>query len=37
MKIDGIARVVRTADVDWLETDGNYIRLHVGGATICCA
>jgi len=26
-------KVIRTADVDWLETDGNYIRLHVGGAS----
>jgi two-component system, LytTR family, response regulator len=24
--------VVRTADVDYWETDGNYVRLHVGPA-----
>jgi two-component system LytT family response regulator len=27
---DGVLKVVRIPDVDWLETDGNYIRLHVG-------
>ena len=25
-------RLVRTVDVDWWETDGNYIRMHVGQA-----
>ena len=33
VKVDGVLRIVRTADVDWLETDGNYMRLHVGGAS----
>jgi len=33
IRTDGVLKVVRTADVDWLETDGNYIRLHVGGAS----
>lgn len=32
IKIDGTLRVVRTADVDYWETDGNYVRLHVGAA-----
>jgi len=30
---DGVLKVVRIPDVDWLETDGNYIRLHVGAAS----
>jgi two-component system, LytTR family, response regulator len=30
VKVDGVLRIVRTTDVDWWETDGNYIRLHVG-------
>lgn len=30
VRSDGVLRVIRTGDVDWLETDGNYIRLHVG-------
>ena len=33
VKENGVLRIVRTADVDWLETDGNYIRLHVGGTS----
>lgn len=33
VKVDGVLKIVRTADVDWWETDGNYIRLHVGGAS----
>ena len=32
VKVDGVLRVVRTHDVDWWETDGNYVRLHVGPA-----
>ena len=31
VRVDGGLRIVRTADVDWWETDGNYMRLHVGG------
>jgi two-component system LytT family response regulator len=27
---NGVVRLVRTEDVDWWETDGNYMRLHVG-------
>ncbi|HVX41185.1 MAG TPA: LytTR family DNA-binding domain-containing protein [Gemmatimonadaceae bacterium] len=33
VKVDGVLKIVRTADVDWLETDGNYIRIHAGGAS----
>lgn len=33
VKVDGILKIVRTADVDWWETDGNYMRLHVGGGS----
>ena len=33
VRVDGALRVVRAADVDWFETDGNYIRLHVGQAS----
>jgi two-component system LytT family response regulator len=32
VKVDGVLRIVRTSDVDWWETDGNYVRLHVGPA-----
>jgi two-component system, LytTR family, response regulator len=32
VKVDGSLRIVKTADIDWWETDGNYMRLHVGGA-----
>jgi two-component system, LytTR family, response regulator len=30
VKSDGATRVMQIADVDWFETDGNYVRLHVG-------
>ena len=33
VKVDGVLKIVRTADVDWWETDGNYIRLHVGSVS----
>jgi len=33
VKVDGALRIVKTADIDWWETDGNYMRLHVGGAS----
>lgn len=32
VKVDGVLRIVRTTDIDWWETDGNYVRLHVGPA-----
>jgi two-component system LytT family response regulator len=31
--VDGSLRIVKTADIDWWETDGNYMRLHVGGTS----
>jgi two-component system LytT family response regulator len=33
VKVDGSLRIVRTVDIDWWETDGNYMRLHVGGTS----
>jgi two-component system LytT family response regulator len=30
VKVDGTIRVMAIGDVDWFETDGNYIRIHVG-------
>src|SRR5436190_6606510 len=33
VRVDGVFKIVRVADVDWWETDGNYVRLHVGGAS----
>ena len=33
VKVDGSMRIVKTADIDWWETDGNYMRLHVGGTS----
>jgi len=33
VRVDGVLKIVRVADVDWWETDGNYIRLHVGGTS----
>jgi two-component system, LytTR family, response regulator len=28
---DGRTRFLRLSDVDWLESEGNYVRFHVGG------
>jgi two-component system LytT family response regulator len=33
VKVDGVLRIIRTTDVDWWETDGNYVRLHVGSGS----
>ena len=33
VKVDGSLRIVKTADIDWWETDGNYMRLHVGNGS----
>jgi len=33
VKVDGVLKIIRTADIDWWETDGNYIRLHVRGTS----
>jgi two-component system LytT family response regulator len=33
VKVNGSTQVVRTAEVDWWETEGNYVRAHVGAAS----
>ena len=33
VKSDGATRILQIADVDWFETDGNYVRVHVGKST----
>ena len=33
VRVDGSLRIVRATDVDWFETDGNYLRLHMGRAS----
>jgi two-component system, LytTR family, response regulator len=33
VRVDGSLRIVRVADIDWWETDGNYMRLHVGSTS----
>ena len=33
VKTDGRMFFVNAADVDWVEAEGNYVRLHAGGAT----
>jgi two-component system LytT family response regulator len=33
VRVDGVLKIIRVADVDWWETDGNYVRLHVGGTS----
>jgi len=33
VRVDGTLKIVRVAGVDWWETDGNYVRLHVGAAS----
>jgi two-component system LytT family response regulator len=30
IKTDAGMRVVRLTDVDWIETDGNYVHVHIG-------
>ena len=32
VKRRGVGQFVKAADVDWIEADGNYVRLHVGPA-----
>jgi two-component system, LytTR family, response regulator len=32
LRVDGRLRMVSSAQVDWLESDGNYVRVHVGRA-----
>jgi two-component system LytT family response regulator len=33
VKAQGRTRFVRADEIDWIESDGNYIRLHVGPAS----
>ena len=33
VKSDGGTRILQISDVDWFETDGNYVRVHVGKST----
>jgi two-component system LytT family response regulator len=33
VRAEGALRIVNVGDVDWMETDGNYMRLHVGPAS----
>lgn len=30
LRTDGVVRVLRVGDLEWAETEGNYLRLHVG-------
>lgn len=32
VKRRGVGQFIKAADVDWIEADGNYVRLHVGPA-----
>lgn len=31
IKVDGRVIFVRSAEIDWIEAEGNYVKLHVGG------
>lgn len=33
VRIDGALRIVRVEDIDWFETEGNYVRVHAGKAS----
>jgi len=33
VKSDGRVYFVKTTDVDWVQADGNYVRVHAGSAT----
>jgi two-component system, LytTR family, response regulator len=33
VKIDGVLKVIRVADIDWFATEGNYVRIHLGGSS----
>jgi two-component system LytT family response regulator len=33
VKIDGVLKVIRVADIDWFATEGNYIRIHIGSGS----
>lgn len=32
VRVDGRTLFLRTAEIEWLEAEGNYVRLHVGSA-----
>jgi len=34
LKSAGVARLVRVSDIDWIEADGIYVMLHVGGKAL---
>jgi two-component system LytT family response regulator len=31
---NGALRRIRSSDIEWIEADGNYIRLHLAGETL---
>jgi len=33
IKVNGRIMVIRVTDVDWIEADGDYVSIHVGGKT----
>ena len=33
IKVNGRIMVIRVADIDWIEADGDYVSVHVGGKT----
>jgi two-component system, LytTR family, response regulator len=33
IKIDGVLKVIRVADIDWFATEGNYLRIHLGSGS----
>jgi two-component system LytT family response regulator len=33
IKVDGRVLFVRTAEIDWVEAEGNYVKLHLGAAS----
>lgn len=33
IKVDGRVLFVRTAEIDWLEAEGNYVKLHLGAVS----
>jgi two-component system LytT family response regulator len=33
VKIDGVLKVIRVADIDWFATEGNYVRIHLGASS----
>ncbi len=33
LKVGGRTRIVAASDVDWFESDGNYVRVHIAGTS----